>query len=86
MVKAKEDKAGSELEALAGKLEALQREATDAGEERAAKSIGNAVKAARWEQKQRAMRMKCAGNVVANLQAKRLTAERVVARLTSGPA
>ena len=33
MVKAKEDKAGSERRALAGKLEALQREATDAGEE-----------------------------------------------------
>ncbi len=57
MATKKKGKAGSKLEALAGKLEALQREAADAGEERMAKSIGNAVKSCRWEQTRRRGRL-----------------------------
>jgi hypothetical protein len=67
-------------------LEALQREAADAGEDSAAKSIATAAKSCRWADKQRANRVRRVGNVVASLQSKGLSAEEIVARLTSGRA
>jgi hypothetical protein len=85
MSKAKvEDKGVSQLEALAVKLEALAQEAVAMEEERPAKSIRNAVKSCRWADKQHAVRVKRVGNIVAGLQAKGLTPEQIVARLTAG--
>jgi outer membrane murein-binding lipoprotein Lpp len=84
VAKSKEDKAVSELEALATKLDALAREATAMGEDRAAKSITNAAKSARWSDKQRAVRVKRVGSIVSAMQAKGLTPEQIVSRLTAG--
>jgi hypothetical protein len=73
----------SPLEALAVRLEAMAKEAADLGEERVVKSIGNAAKSCRWFDKQRAVRLKRVGSIVARLKAKGLTAEEIVAKLTS---
>jgi len=72
----------SELEALAGRLDALQAEASTLGEERVAKSIGNAAKSARWFDKQRSARLKKVGTFIQSLQAKGLSAEEILSQLT----
>jgi hypothetical protein len=56
------------------------------GEESVAKSIRNAAKSARWFGKQRAARLKRVGGLVADLKAKGLSAEEIVARLAGGGA
>jgi hypothetical protein len=57
-------------------------EATELGEERVAKSIGNAAKSARWAEKQRTARLKRVGSLVQAMQAKGLTPEEIIAQLT----
>jgi hypothetical protein len=80
----KEEGKMSELEALAAKLESLAEEATTIGEDRVSKSIANAVKSCQWAEKQRGVRLKKVGGIVASLKSKGFTAEQIVARLTSG--
>jgi hypothetical protein len=64
------------------KLEELAAEATAIGEERVVKSIGNAVKSARWADKQKAFRFKRVGSLVAQLKEKGLSGKEIVAQLT----
>ena len=71
-----------DLEALATQLEVLAAQATDAGEEKVARSIGFSVKSARWAIKQRATRAKRVGNLVTAMKAKGLTDAQIVAELT----
>jgi hypothetical protein len=72
----------SDLEALASRLDAMGQEATELGEERVAKSIGNAAKSARWADKQRQARRQRVGKLVQGMQEKGLTPEQIVAELT----
>jgi hypothetical protein len=74
----------SELEALAVKLEALVEEATMLGEDRVAKSIGNAVKSARAADKQRTAKVKRVGSLISTMKSKGLSDAEIVAQLTSG--
>ena len=76
------DTANDGLESLATRLEAMAIEATELGEDRPAKAVTKAVKSCRSAMQQRAIRFKKVGNLVANLKAKGLTAEQIVAELT----
>jgi hypothetical protein len=71
-----------DLEALAAQLEALAAQATEAGEEKVARSIGYSVKSARFALKQKAVRVKRVGSLIEGLKAKGLSAEQIVAELT----
>jgi hypothetical protein len=81
MAKSKIDEV-TELETLATKLESLAAEATAIGEDRVAKSIGNAVRSARAADKQKAVRFKRVGSLVTQLKAKGLSDKEIVAQLT----
>jgi hypothetical protein len=76
------EKPNDGLESLATRLEAMATEATELGEDRPAKAITKAAKSCRSAMQQRAARFKKVGSLVANLKAKGMTAEQIVAELT----
>jgi hypothetical protein len=73
----------TDLEAFAAKLDALAAEAEAAGEELLSKKIANAAKSARHSTKQKAVRLKKVGGVVAAMKAKGLSDAEIVAALTA---